>query len=215
MRLGLADPEEFAPAERRPASSPRTVGYLARICPEKGFHRLVDAFIRLRSDPRFSDVRLRAGGWLGKDDRVFYREQRSKLSAAGLEDAFDHVALEDRAAKIRFLQGLDVFSVPTTYAEPKGLFVLEALAAGVPAVLPAHGCFPELIDDLGGARLVAPDDDEALVAALCALLHDDPERRRLGEEGRRGVVERGNAGVAARDTLDVWRRVAAAESLER
>ena len=63
----------------------------------------------------------------------------------------------DHADKVRFLQSLDVLSVPTTYREPKGLYVLEALANGVPVVQPRHGSFPELIEATGGGLLVEPE----------------------------------------------------------
>ena len=52
-----------------------------------------------------------------------------------------------------FLQSLDVLSVPTTYREPKGLYVLEAWANGVPVVQPRHGSFPELMEAAGGGLL--------------------------------------------------------------
>ena len=48
---------------RPPATRPLTVGYFARICPEKGFHRLVEAFIKLRQQPAHrSRSSRRAGG---------------------------------------------------------------------------------------------------------------------------------------------------------
>ena len=50
----------------------------------------------------------------------------------------------------RFLQSLDVMSVPATYAEPKGIFLLEAMANGVPVVQPRRGAFPEIIEKTGG-----------------------------------------------------------------
>ena len=205
VRLGLAEPEAFAPAAPPGTPRPPTLGYLARICPAKGFHVLVDAFLRLRRMPGTQDARLHAGGWLGAADRSFFETERRKLAAAGAGAAFEHVALPDRGSKVRFLHGLDVFSVPAERPEPKGLYVLEALAAGVPAVLPAHGAFPELVRETGGARLVPPGDAAALAAAIHALLRDAAERTRLGEEGRRGVRERCDATAAAQDTLDLWR----------
>jgi hypothetical protein len=50
-----------------------------------------------------------------------------------------------RAEKIDFLQGLTVFSVPALYGEAFGLYLIEALAAGVPVVQPRHAAFPELV----------------------------------------------------------------------
>ncbi len=205
--LGLAEPEAFHRERRRSDEDPPTVGYLARICPEKGFHILVEAFLKLRKLPGMERARLRAGGWLGGTDREFFDRERRRLTAGGAGAAFELVELPDRTAKIDFLSTLDVFSVPTVYREPKGIYVLEALAAGVPVVQPDHGAFPELLDDTGGGRLVRPNDTDALARELRDLLVHPEERRRLGEEGRRRVCKNRRAEIMAQETLAAWKRV--------
>lgn len=201
--MGLSRPEAFAP-ERAPDPRPPTVGYLARICPEKGFDQLVEAFIGLRDRPGMQDARLHAAGWLSAHDRPFFDAQRRRLEAAGLGEAFDHIELPDLKAKVRYLSGLDVLSVPTRYREPKGIYVLEALAAGVPVIQPDHGAFPELLQATGGGLLVPPGDTPALVAALQALLSDPAHRRRLGAQGRETVCRDFTATGMARGTLKIW-----------
>ncbi|MEO8497115.1 MAG: glycosyltransferase family 4 protein [Planctomycetota bacterium] len=203
--LGI-DTRDFPPidhAARARTDTPRTIGYLARLAPEKGLHVLVDAFIELRKRPATRDVRLEIAGWLGENNRSYAEAEFAKLRAAGLQDHFHYAGSIDREEKLAFLQRLDVFSVPTTYREPKGLFVLEALAAGVPVVLPSHGAFPELLAATGGGRLVAPNDPLALADELERTLFDQPARHRLGQEGAKAVHERYNAEVMARATLDV------------
>ena len=49
-----------------------------------------------------------------------------------------------------------------TYDEPKGVFLLEAMASGVPVVQPRRGAFTEIVEKTGGGLLVAPDDPAAL-----------------------------------------------------
>ena len=102
-----------------------------------------------------------------------------------------------------FRSNLDVFSVPTTYAEPKGLYVLEALAAGVPVVQPHHGVFPELIEQTGGGILVEPDHPQSLADALGRLLQDTSERLRLGRSGKESVQRRFTADKMAARMLEV------------
>ena len=142
----------------RERTDPFTIGYFARICPEKGLHDLVEAFSRLRQDAAAPPCRLHASGWLGDNNRPYFDEQRRKLAAAGLAGEFTHVECPTHDDKVRFLHAIDVLSVPTTYREPKGLYVLEALANGVPVVQPRHGSFPELIEATGGGLLVSPND---------------------------------------------------------
>ena len=68
----------------------------------------------------------------------------------------------DRSGKQKFLNSIDILSVPTIYEEPKGLYALEALAHGVPIVQPRHGSFPEMIEATGGGLLVEPHSAAAL-----------------------------------------------------
>jgi glycosyltransferase involved in cell wall biosynthesis len=106
----------------------------------------------------------------------------------------------DRARKLAMLESLDVLSVPTTYREPKGLYVLEALAAGVPVVVPRHGAFPEILADVGGGELVAPDRVDDLTRVLAELLCDPQRRRQLAATGRAAVLERRSAAAMAQTT---------------
>ncbi|MDZ4780144.1 MAG: glycosyltransferase family 4 protein [Planctomycetia bacterium] len=194
-----------APAPRRPP----TIGYFARIAPEKGFHLLIDAFVELARRPGMEQVRLRAAGWLSAKDRAFYQQQLARLDKAQLRDRFQYDGVVDLDGKVRFLHSIDLLSVPTVYREPKGLFVLEALAAGVPVVLPAHGAFPELIAQTGGGRLVAPGDVNAFADAWEAVLKQPEERVALGSEAQRRVQANHGIEVAAQRTRDVFRKFAA------
>jgi glycosyltransferase involved in cell wall biosynthesis len=185
---------------------PFTVGYFARICPEKGFHRVIDAFLALRGMPGTSGVRLHASGWLGDHHRPFFADQMRRLEAAGLAGDFSHIDCPDHASKVRFLQGIDVLSVPTVYHEPKGLYVLEALANGVPVVQPRHGSFPELIEATGGGELAEPGDERDLAAKLHGLMNDRARLRELGERGKTAVHERFNARRMAAETVALYGR---------
>jgi glycosyltransferase involved in cell wall biosynthesis len=182
------------------------VGYLARIAEEKGLHVLVDAFLELRQRPGMEDARLRIAGWLGPGQQKYAETQFARLRAAGAGDVFEYVGEIDRREKIAFLQSLDLLSVPTTYREPKGLFVLEALAAGVPVVVPDHGAFPELLGQTGGGRLVPPEQPGRLAETLAELLGNRQLCRELAEQGRRHVWTELNADTMARKTLDVLQR---------
>lgn len=167
---------------------PPTVGFFARICPEKGFHNAVSAFIHLRRDLAEPGVKFRAAGWLGANDEAFFADQVARLEAAGLKADFEHLGSPDHAGKVAFLQSIDVLTVPTDYHDPKGLSILEAWANGVPVVQPRHGSFPELVDATGGGLLCTPGDAADLARKLQSLLADADLRRRLGEAGRAGVL---------------------------
>jgi glycosyltransferase involved in cell wall biosynthesis len=189
--------------------TPFTVGYFARICPEKGLHVLAEAFRLMQQQPGAPPARLRASGWLGANQRPYLDGVRRTLAGAGLADRFEYVESPYHASKVRFLHGLDVLSVPTTYREPKGLYVLEALANGVPVVQPRHGSFPELIRATGGGLLVNPDDPRDLAAALRRLADDAGHRAELGRKGKEAVYRRFTAAAMAEETINVYRKYVA------
>jgi glycosyltransferase involved in cell wall biosynthesis len=146
-------------------------------------------------------------GYVGAPDRAFFREQERRVSEWGLQDRVSFLGEVDRSQKLALLQRIDILSVPTTYREPKGLYVLEALAHGVPVVQPRHGAFPELIEATGGGRLVESGSPAALAAGLRELILDADLRRQLGERGRAAVEERFDHHAMAERTVEVYRSV--------
>jgi glycosyltransferase involved in cell wall biosynthesis len=182
------------------SARPPSIGYLARICPEKGLHQLIDALTLIRDVP----WRLRVAGYLGDRDRHYFDDLTRKVEKLGWEDRFEHFGEVDHAGKIAFLQSLAMLSVPTTYREPKGLYILEAWACGVPVVQPRHGSFPELVEATGGGTLVEPGDGVALASELRSLLADKPRRQKLGQAGREAVWQRFTAERMAAETAAIF-----------
>jgi glycosyltransferase involved in cell wall biosynthesis len=156
---------------------------------------LVDAFVRLAGDNE--RLTLHVAGWLGETNRGYLEEQERKIDQAGLRDRYEYHGSPDLDQKVRFLKSLDLFSVPTDYEDPKGLFVLEALAAGVPVVQPQHGAFCELLESTGGGKTFEPGNIESLCAAIGNLHDDDEFRKKLGETGRQRVLEHHSIAIAA------------------
>ncbi len=179
------------------------IGYLARLAPEKGLHQLVDAFIGLAGRPENADVELHIAGWLGRHNESYLETLIGRIAKAGLSDRFVHHGSPDLETKIRFLHSLDVLSVPTDYEDPKGLFVLEALAAGVPVVQPDHGAFGELIESTGGGLTYPCDAPDQLAARLQQIKQDVPLRERLAAAGRNAVREKHGITSAAQRLLDL------------
>ncbi len=185
------DTQDFIHLDLSPRGNlrPPTIGYLARLAPEKGLHLLVDAFIAMHENGLTADAQLAVAGWLGKQHAGYWQDQQDKLQAAGLGDRWRYAGSVDRNGKLEFLDSVDVLCVPTPYLEPKGLFVLEALAAGVPYVQPAHGAFPELHARLGGGHLFEAESTPELAQRLSEVLSDLPAARLLGLQGRQAVLE--------------------------
>jgi len=189
----------------RPPSAGFTVGYLARIAPEKGLHLLAESYIKLRREMGSHGATFDAAGYLAPEHRGYLRDIEKRMRDAGLASEFRYRGELDRAHKIGFLRSLDLMSVPCTYDEPKGLSVLEAMANGVPVVQPRRGAFPEMLARTGGGVLFEPDDAGSLAQAIHALCKDRGQLAELGRRGAAGVrAHYGVAQMAAR-ALDVYR----------
>ncbi len=186
---------------KQAAGDPFTIGYFARVCPEKGLHQLVEAFrIVHQAHPR---TRLVAAGYLGARDKSYLAELTK--SAADLGEAFRYVGSPaGHAEKVEFLKSLDVLSVPTVYREPKGLYVLEALANGIPVIQPRHGAFPEMLEATGGGLLVNPLDSADLARGLIELLSSPQQRYDLAQRGRAAVHASFDPATMAAATLSAF-----------
>ena len=163
------------------------VGYLARIAPEKGLQLLAQAYVRLRRTMNGAPARLEVAGYMAPEHRPYLDGARAVLAQAGLQDEMTYHGEIDRAGKRAFLRELDVLSVPAIYDEPKGIFLLEAMASGVPVVQPRRGAFIEVVNKTSGGVLVDQDDPAALASGLHSLWADPAARERLGRAAYDGV----------------------------
>jgi glycosyltransferase involved in cell wall biosynthesis len=209
---GFRDGEQRSPTSSLVTrhSSP-VVGYFARMCKEKGLDVLVDAFIEVRRRGRVPNAKLRVGGGCGPTDEPFVASLKERLQQAGiLQDAEFHPNL-NRPEKIDFLKSLSVFSVPAPYGEAFGLYLIEALAAGVPIVQPRSAAFPEVVQATGGG-LVCEPSSTALADGIESLLADPARARELAATGQRTVFEKFSAHAMAEGMLRAFKGVVRKEN---
>jgi glycosyltransferase involved in cell wall biosynthesis len=187
------------------AEGPLRIGFLARVCPAKGLHLLVEAAEQLAERRPDLPIEVASAGYLGAADRPYLIDLQRRVEQGPLAGRFHYVGEVDRAGKLAFLRSLDLFATPTTWPEAKGLPAIEALAAGAPVVLPRHGSFPELIAETAGGMLHEPNDAASLADALERLLDDPHERRRLGQAGAAAIRATRTAGRMAEQTISLYR----------
>ena len=197
---------ESRPLER---TGPFTVGFFARIAPEKGLHVLADAYSRVRLNGSLPAARLEVAGYMAPEHKKYLADIESKMTAAGLGDEFHYRGVLDREQKIAFLRQLDVLSVPATYDEPKGMFLLEAMACGVPVVQPRRGAFTEIVERTGGGVLVEKDDPQSLGEGLLRIFRDPELGNKLGQLGLRQVHEHYSVSSMADRALEAYESVLA------
>jgi len=185
---------------------PPTVGFLSRMCAESGLEILVDAVAEVRRDPALGELRLWITGGSTGDDRAFLRRLRGRIRKADMDrDAhfFDDFSTSSRK---RFIRGLTLLSVPSTRPTAFGLYLLEAMAAGVPVVQPEIGSYPEIIQDTGGGILYRPNDSPTLAAHIRSLLLDREKMAALSTSGRRSVGKIYSLEAVARKLATVYRK---------
>jgi len=199
---GGVEVDRYQPAETGPESP--TIGFLSRMCEEKGLDILAEAFIMLKQEEEYSNIRLHIAGGQLSNDVSFIQKVKNRLSEAVVEGDvrfFESFEQEDR---IRFLQSLSVMSVPEREGEAFGLYILEAMAMGVPVVQPKNGVSVELIEATDGGVLYEPNDLETLVVTLKDLLGNAEKRRKLGTHGRKAVLEKFNMSVSAKKLVAIY-----------
>jgi len=186
------------------STDPPVLGYLSKMCPSLGLGLLTDAFIELKKKPGLENLKLRAtGGQLG-DDRKYVNKLKKKLAKHGLEQDAEFLDGFDGSQRREFLQSLTLLSVPAIEGEAFGMFITEALAAGVPVVQPDAGGFPEVVNATGGGIIYDPADPNGLVNALESMLLDPEKMKAYGQTGQKAVNEKFGIDRMASQFSDIY-----------
>ncbi|WP_066465300.1 glycosyltransferase family 4 protein [Sanguibacter suarezii] len=195
VRNGV-DAAAFASGPRPQRSTLRVV-FIGRTIREKGPDVLVDAVARL-GRPDIELLVVGSTGFSARDPLTPYEQgMRRRAVVPGARITFRPFV--DRAEIRTILADCDVVVVPSRWAEPSGLTVLEGMAAGAAVIASEVGGIPETAGD--AAVLVPPSDVAALAAALEALADDRALLARTATLGRQHAE--GNTWRTARDRLGV------------
>jgi glycosyltransferase involved in cell wall biosynthesis len=173
-----------------PDRVPAVIGYLSRISCDMGAGLLADAVLRLLADGRHPGVCLHMAGGSTTADAPLLRSLRRRFHRAGAGDRLTIVPAFGPEQRRTFLRGLTALSVPVLRGGAFGLFLLEAMAAGVPVVQPRLGGFTELVEATGGGVLYEPNTVDELARSLARVIDDRPFARRLGRDGQAAVRTR-------------------------
>lgn len=204
---GLApvlDEAALAAARAKYNLPPRYLLYLGTIEPRKNLPALFAAFRDVIAAPQFADVQLvlvGRKGWMFQPTL----DAIDQLGLTGRVTLTDYVASADLPA---LLSGASAFVFPSLY-EGFGLPPLEAMACGAPVICSSAASLPEVVGD--AALTFDPRDARALRAAITRVLADPALARELRQKGL-AQAKQFSWQRAAKQTLDVYRRVAQAEA---
>lgn len=167
-------------------TQPPVIGYLNRMSEMFGLEILLDAYILLKK--KFVDLELHITGGSTTDDKPFIKRLYRKMNKAGVRNAVKIFPEFDRPKRMQFLRSLTVLSVPVPYGEAFGVYLIEALASGVPVVQPRVAAFPEFIKATQSGLLCEPNDAHSLADKINELLAKPDYARQLGCQGRKIVL---------------------------
>jgi glycosyltransferase involved in cell wall biosynthesis len=152
---------------RREARVPLRIGFLGRLHPSKGIETLLAALAHLPRDR----YRAKLAGSGGAEYTASLRRRAEGLSVEFL----GWVPAEG------FYGEIDVLVVPSAYAEPQGLVLIEAASFGVPVIYADRGGLGETGQVFPGFVAFDPAREDGLAQALAPLVDDPARLRRLSE----------------------------------
>jgi glycosyltransferase involved in cell wall biosynthesis len=183
---------------------PPVLGYLSKMTESLGLGLLVDAFISLKKNPELADLRLRVTGGQMGPDVAYVKELKKKLAAEGVDSDAEFLEGFEPDHRRDFMQTISVLSVPSPRGESFGMFIVEALAAGVPVVQPDTGGYPEVVEATGGGLIYDVNDPNGLADALESLLLDPDRARTMGQKGREVVNQQFGIDRMADDVVRIY-----------
>lgn len=170
-----------------PAAEPPVIGYLSRVHSGYGLDVLAEAYLELKKKPALKDLKLRVMGGRTASDKKFLRAIQSKLKPylkKGDVLFYKGFSLVER---LDFFTDMTVLSVPMEEPEAFGIYLLEAMACGVPVVQPDIGPFSEIITPQSGL-LYSPQEEGGLSRALEKILLS-PEKTALRAKSARAHIK--------------------------
>ena len=186
---------------------PPVIGYLCRMNEYFGLGIVADAFMELKKNSRFRNLKLFMTGGYSGSDKKFIDKLKQKVSQLGYADDIRIFDEFDKKNRIEFLKSLTLLSVPVPSGEAFGAYQVEALAAGVPVVQPKVGCYPEFVNATGGGIIYEPNDGKNLAKAVASLLADPDRVRKLAEQGRKVVMDQFSINVMAKNIIELYKKL--------
>jgi len=185
--------EKPLPPELEGAEGP-VILFFGLLRPYKGIDTLLEAFRQIEG----------AELWIVGNPRMELGPLRQLAEEAPGRVRFLTRFVED-AEIPALMRGADVVVLPYRDAEHSGV-LYAALAFGKPLVLSAVGGFPEVAEQ-GAARLVPPEDPQALATELSELVADQAAREELGQAAAHAASGSYSWDESARQTLALYREL--------
>jgi glycosyltransferase involved in cell wall biosynthesis len=182
------DPDDVGTVDEQDLFAENFVlSYVGTVGKAQGLEVVLDVAERLRAEEGYDDVVFAFVGFGSRYD---------ELAARAEERGLENLVFLGRRPKSQIPAYLGVSDAAFIHTEGEAAFqtmipmkLYEALGAGLPMVMGAHGDAVEILDRADAGIAVTPGDAEAIFEAVCELYDDEERRHEFGVNGREYVVE--------------------------
>lgn len=182
VRNGI-DPRDPSPLPALDPGEGPLVAFVGRLNRWKGYEIFVEAAALVVA--RFPSTRFVIAGDPPAGESWRTADLDDRIARAGLTGNVRTLGFVVDGSAV--FDAADIAVVPSTWPEPFGLVIIEAMQSGCAVIATDHGGAPEIIEP-GTGILVRPGDPVALADAICALLVDPERRAAMGAAGRARVA---------------------------
>ncbi len=204
VHIGV-DPADYQ--FRLASERPGNIGFISRLCHENGLDILLDAYILLKKNKGHEEVKLILTGGHTGDDKNFLKMIRKRIAEAGLTGQVVFIDDFEGEARKAFFEQVALISVPVRQGEAFGIYLLEAMASGIPVVQPALGAFPEIIALSGGGETFEPNRPKELSRKLSDLLANPKRMDELSRKAHQGVGVHFDIFVQSARNIEVYKKL--------
>lgn len=163
------------------------MGMAGRLSEEKGQLPLLKALLPLLRENKNYKI-LISGDAKTNPDTVYPEQIVTFINKNGLDGKIILTGfLEDMTG---YYNAIDLFLFPSSWEEPFGRVLIEAMATEKPVIAARVGGVPEVVDHEINGYLVDPNDTEGWRDSINKLIRNESLRSRFGKAGREKVLNK-------------------------
>ncbi len=179
-----------------------TLGYLSPFRARGGLAKLIITLKDLIKE--HPNINLEAASWGGEDEPQYLRYIKELISKYQLEDRVKLLPKQTRQEQIEFFQRITLFSNPTSVPEAFGIYLIEAMASGVPIIQQNTGGYPEILSK-GGGILLNDEKQETLTECISNLLKNEDKLKSLSNDAYNSAQQFFTANEMAQQIMEIYK----------
>ena len=129
-------------------------------------------------------------------------EAKDRLKFEGIDRFVEKEVIEERYLETNWLAGIALFPPTEHYMRKELTKFFEYMNAGLPIICSDFPVWKKFVETYECGIAVNPNDDEAIKEAILFLQHNPEEAKRMGENGKKAVLEELNWKTEEKKLID-------------